>query len=74
MDRRLLARQLSAIENGEMDVERVDGDIIAITGPPGIGKSCIVDAILHRLTPKHKIAVLAVDPTPLSGGAILATD
>ena len=55
-----------------MDVERVDGDVIAITGPPGVGKSCIVDAILHRLTPKHKIAVLAVDPTsPLSGGALL---
>lgn len=72
MDRRLLARQLSAIENGEMDVERVDGDVIAITGPPGVGKSCIVDAILHRLTPEYKIAVLAVDPTsPLSGGALL---
>ena len=57
MDRRLLARQLSAIENGEMDVEQVDGDVIAITGPPGVGKSCIVDAILHRLAPENKVAV-----------------
>ena len=44
-----------------------DGDVIAITGPPGVGKSCIVDAILHRLAPAKNIAVLAVDPTsPLS--------
>ncbi|HIH58060.1 MAG: hypothetical protein MKZ58_07315 [Candidatus Poseidoniaceae archaeon] len=73
MDRRTLARQLSAIENGEMKVESyVDGDVIAITGPPGVGKSCIVDSILHRLAPAKNIAVLAVDPTsPLSGGALL---
>ena len=73
MDRRTLARQLSAIENGEMKVESyVDGDVIAITGPPGVGKSCIVDSILHRLAPAKHIAVLAVDPTsPLSGGALL---
>ena len=63
---------MSAIENGEMEVDQVDGDIIAITGPPGVGKSCIVDAILHRLAPENKVAVLAVDPTsPLSGGALL---
>ena len=73
MDRRTLARQLSAIENGEMHVDSfTDGDVIAITGPPGVGKSCIVDAILHRLAPAKSVAVLAVDPTsPLSGGALL---
>lgn len=68
----LLARQLSAIESGEMQVEHTDGLIVAITGPPGIGKSCLIDGILHRLSPKHTVAVLAVDPTsPLSGGALL---
>jgi len=67
-----LARQLSAIENGEMQVEDTKGLIVAITGPPGVGKSCLVDGILHRLAPEIKIAVLAVDPTsPLSGGALL---
>jgi len=55
-----------------MQVEHIEGDVIAITGPPGVGKSCIVDAILHRLSPNKKIAVLAVDPTsPISGGALL---
>jgi len=72
LNRRNLARQLSAIENGEMNVTHVEGNVIAITGPPGVGKSCILDSILHRLTPKNRIAVLAVDPTsPLSGGALL---
>ena len=73
MDRRTLARQLSAIENGEMKVDSYqEGNVIAITGPPGVGKSCIVDAILHRLAPAKSVAVLAVDPTsPLSGGALL---
>ena len=63
MDRRLLARQLSAIENGEMDVDQVDGDVIAITGPPGVGKSCIVDAILHRLTPENLSLIHISEPT-----------
>lgn len=72
MDRRQLAKQLSAIENGELQAVDSDGLVIAITGPPGVGKSCLVDGILHRLTPKHKVAVLAVDPTsPISGGALL---
>ena len=72
MERRQLARQLSAIENGELQVEKADGLIVAITGAPGVGKSCLVDGILHRLAPEHSVAVLAVDPTsPLSGGALL---
>ena len=72
MDRRQLARQLSAIENGELEVTEAEGLIVAITGPPGVGKSCLVDGILHRLTPDNLVAVLAVDPTsPISGGALL---
>ena len=72
MERRQLARQLSAIENGELQVVKTEGLIVAITGPPGVGKSCLVDGILHRLAPKHKVAVLAIDPTsPISGGALL---
>ena len=72
MNRLELAKELSAIENGELKAESGQGLIFAITGSPGVGKSCMIDALLHHLTPKNKIAILAVDPTsPLSGGALL---
>ena len=72
MDRITLSRNLSAIENGEMTVDDAEGRIFAITGPPGVGKSCLIDAILYKLTPEFSVAVIAVDPTsPLSGGALL---
>ena len=72
MDRIKLSRQLSAIENGESSAEYGEGPIVAITGPPGIGKSCLIDKILYELTPELVVGVLAVDPTsPVSGGALL---
>ena len=69
-----MAKDLSAIENGSMSnlYENIDGLIVAITGPPGVGKSCLIDSILHRLTPNKTVGVLAVDPTSaISGGALL---
>lgn len=72
MDRITLSRNLSSIENGEMTVDDAEGKVFAITGPPGVGKSCLIDAILYKLTPEFSVAVIAVDPTsPLSGGALL---
>lgn len=48
---------------------------IGITGPPGSGKSTLVNAIAHQIRqtePESKVAILAVDPTsPFTGGAIL---
>ena len=77
-DRRALARLLSSIENGELKVEepqRKDSDwnILALTGPPGVGKSCLLDCMLHEWVDHGlHIAVLAVDPSsPRSGGALL---
>ena len=43
------------------------------TGPPGVGKSTLIDALLSRLRVQNRrIGVVAVDPTsPLSDGALL---
>ena len=46
---------------------------IGITGPPGAGKSTLVNALIGEYRAQDKtVAVIAVDPSsPLSGGAIL---
>ncbi|HVM62524.1 MAG TPA: methylmalonyl Co-A mutase-associated GTPase MeaB [Verrucomicrobiae bacterium] len=47
--------------------------ILGITGPPGVGKSSLIDRLIDELR-RHKksVGVIAVDPTsPISGGALL---
>ena len=77
-DRRVLARLLSSIENGsvrfsEPPKQESDWKILALTGPPGVGKSCLLDRLLHEwVDARLRVAVLAVDPSsPRSGGALL---
>lgn len=82
-DRRALARMLTLVENGDLDVQR---DIVArlhpragrarllgITGSPGVGKSSVTSALVTALRSRgRRVAVLAVDPSsPLTGGALL---
>jgi len=47
--------------------------VVGITGPPGAGKSTLVDALIASFRKQEKtVGVLAVDPTsPFTGGAIL---
>lgn len=47
--------------------------VVGITGPPGVGKSTLVDRLAGLfMARKQKVGVIAVDPTsPFSGGAVL---
>ena len=47
--------------------------VIGVTGPPGAGKSTLVDRLLEdRRAAGERVAVVAVDPSsPVSGGAVL---
>ncbi len=46
---------------------------IGITGPPGAGKSTLVDRLVGQLRERgHSVGIIAVDPSsPFSGGAVL---
>jgi LAO/AO transport system kinase len=46
---------------------------VGITGPPGAGKSTLIDALIHQLTQQGKtVAIIAVDPTsPFNFGSLL---
>jgi len=85
-DRRSLARTLSGIENGTLNIMEIqqNADIphridtgnwksLAITGAPGVGKSCLIDKLLKIWAGSgFKIALLAIDPSsPRTGGALL---
>ena len=81
-DVRAVARLITLIENENSVAESVlkevwkntgNSHIIGITGPPGAGKSTIVDSLAKHLSENGKsVAILAVDPTsPFSGGAVL---
>lgn len=81
-DRRALARLLSHVENRTdlgrealRDIFHRTGNahIVGITGPPGAGKSTLVNALIRDYRDDGQtVAVVAIDPTSaLSGGATL---
>lgn len=81
-DARALARAATGVENRDPEVAEVLRELapftgrarlVGITGPPGAGKSTLVDALAAELRLRGKtVAILAVDPSSrISGGAIL---
>ena len=79
---RALARAISMVEGGGPQrrelIRRLyphagRARVVGVTGPPGAGKSTLVDRLVRHLRARDETAaVLAVDPSsPFSGGAIL---
>jgi LAO/AO transport system kinase len=81
-DVRALARLITGLENGDPTVIPVmralaglprHAQVVGVTGPPGSGKSTLVDKLIAALRQRGaRVGVLAVDPSsPFTGGAIL---
>lgn len=76
-----IARAITMVENmldgSEVLLQHLtaqkDTKVVGITGPPGAGKSTLVNALLHYWIQQDKrIAVIAVDPSsPFNLGALL---
>ena len=89
-DKRALARAISIVEREGPEARDIlqaisghtgRGYTIGVTGPPGAGKSTLVDRMTSLLRSRAwgesdeppKVGILAADPTsPLTGGAVLA--
>ncbi|MGE0455471.1 MAG: methylmalonyl Co-A mutase-associated GTPase MeaB [Vicinamibacteria bacterium] len=81
-DVRALARAVSIVEDGLPGADALLAAlypktgralVVGVTGPPGAGKSTLVDRMTAHLRRAGKsVGIVAVDPTsPFSGGAIL---
>lgn len=81
-DQRALARAITVVENDAPEASAIlsaiephlgKAIVVGVTGPPGVGKSTLIDAFVAELRGRgRKVGVLAVDPSsPLTGGAIL---
>ncbi|WP_341842394.1 methylmalonyl Co-A mutase-associated GTPase MeaB [Chitinophaga caseinilytica] len=80
-DVRALARSISLVENEAPGYEqlleslpaRAGTRVVGITGPPGAGKSTLVNALISAILRRgQRVAVIAVDPSsPFNFGALL---
>jgi len=81
-DRRALARAITLVENSEPLAYDLVRDLypetgqayaVGITGPPGVGKSTLIGALVrHVREDSRSVGVISVDPSsPFSQGALL---
>lgn len=81
-DTRALARAISLVERDDPQLPKLLSELqphtghsylVGFTGPPGGGKSTLVDAAIELLRGRDKtVGVIAVDPnSPFTGGAVL---
>jgi len=81
-ERVALARAITAVENETAEAAGIlraiqphlgHARVHGFTGPPGVGKSTLLDAYITELRQRNaSVGVIAVDPSsPVSGGAIL---
>jgi LAO/AO transport system kinase len=79
-DTKAIARSISLVENEQegywsflQQLPAGAATIIGITGPPGAGKSTLVDSLIGKLVQaQKKVAVLCIDPSsPFNLGAVL---
>jgi LAO/AO transport system kinase len=80
-DQRALARLISMVENEQPGYEDFltslppskAGIVLGVTGPPGAGKSSLVNRMVEVLAPQgKKLGILCVDPSsPFNMGAVL---